>query len=88
MDCAGWTWNDLDIDGLRAALLDGLRWSLTRARAEPLPVARMLDALIAFAGRQYGAPHAAECCRYLGSRAALEQIRRWTVAATEGASHG
>lgn len=83
MDCAGWTWNDLDLDGLAAALFDGLCWTIVRAPPEPARVARVLASFLTFAGREYGAPHAVECCRYLRSRRAVVEIGKWVVPVVE-----
>lgn len=77
MESAGWDWRDLDREMFEAVLLDGLGWAIDHAPADPARVARVLDAFLSFAGREYGAPHAAECCSYLRSPGVVEDIARW-----------
>jgi hypothetical protein len=77
MESAGWSWADLDLETFEAALLDGFGWSIESAPEDPARVARVLDAFIRFAGREYRAPHAAACCAYLGSPAGVDDIARW-----------
>jgi len=79
MDCAGWSWSDLDLHGLAAALFDGMKWSIRHSPREPERVARVLDAFLRFAGREYGAPHSEACCKYLRSRRAVDEIRKWVT---------
>ena len=77
MTSAAWTWADLDLEMFEAVLLDGLGWTIDEAPEDPGRVARVLEAFLEFAGREYGAPHAAACCAYLRSPAAIEDIDRW-----------
>jgi hypothetical protein len=77
MESACWTWYELDLETFEAFLLDGLSWAIECAPEDPARVARVLDAFLGFAGRKYGAPHAAECCAYLQSAAAVSDIERW-----------
>jgi hypothetical protein len=88
MDVAGWGWLDLDLEMFEAVLLDGLGWSIEHAPAEPGRVARVLDAFLTFADREYGAPHAAACCAYLRSPAATEDIARWLRPFDESSDRG
>ena len=75
----GWGWAELDIDGLGAALFDGLGWVIQAPPEDPARVARVLGAFMAFAGRAHGAPHAAACCAYLGSPRAVREIADWVA---------
>lgn len=77
MEAADWGWPELDRHGLTAILLDGFRWTVDRAPDDPAAVARALDAFLAHAGRVHRAPHAEDCCEYLRSDGAVEDIRRW-----------
>lgn len=77
MEICAWGWDDLDVCGLGAILFDSLPWSLERAPADPAAVVRELDALMRFASRAYGAPHAGECAAYLRSPRAAEEVERW-----------
>ncbi len=77
MESADWDWGDLDAEMFEAVLLDGLGWAIEQAPADAGRVARVLDAFFSFAGREYRAPHAADCCAYLRSPGAVEDIARW-----------
>lgn len=77
MESAAWDWRDLDVEMFEAVLLDGLGWAIDKAPADPARVARVLDAFLSFAGREYGAPHAADCCTYLRSPGVVDDIARW-----------
>jgi hypothetical protein len=77
MESAEWDWNHLDAEMFEAVLLDGLGWAIDQAPADAGRVARVLDAFFSFAGREYGAPHAAACCAYLRSPGAVDDIARW-----------
>jgi hypothetical protein len=77
MESAEWDWHHLDAEMFEAVLLDGLGWAIEQAPADAGRVARVLDAFFCFAGREYGAPHAADCCAYLRSPGAVEDIARW-----------
>jgi hypothetical protein len=81
MHAADWTWDDLDLAGLWAALFDGLRWSIDRVPDDVGRVARVLDAFLRHAGRVHDAPHALVCCAYLRSDRAVNGIRRWLAPA-------
>jgi hypothetical protein len=83
MDCSGWSWNELDRDGLAAALFVSMKWSIKHPPREPHRVARVLGAFLSFAGRQYGAPHWVECCEYLASRRARVEMRKWVASIAE-----
>lgn len=76
MAALGWGWGELDLRSLWWILFDAdpppARWP-RNARA----VARELHALLAFAGRVYGAPRVDECCAYLASERAVRDIARW-----------
>ena len=76
---AEWSWEDLDLAGLWAVLFDGLSWGIERVPDDPARVARLLEAFLRFAGREYGAPHAIVCCVYLRSGKAALDIGRWLV---------
>jgi len=77
MESAGWSWVDLDLEVFEAVLLDGLCSTIERAPDDPSRVARVLDAFLGFAGREYDAPHAEACCAYLRSETATAEIARW-----------
>jgi hypothetical protein len=86
IDRAGWSWNDLDLAGMWAILFDGIRWSIDRAPDDPARVARLLEAFVRFAGREYRAPHAVVCSVYLRSGKAAEDIGRWVVPGDKAAA--
>ncbi|HKE14060.1 MAG TPA: hypothetical protein VKB80_04335 [Kofleriaceae bacterium] len=88
MEVAGWSWLDLDLEMFEAVLLDGLGWSIEQAPADPGRVARVLDAFLCFADREYGAPHAGACCTYLRTAGAVEDIARWLRPFDESSEHG
>lgn len=77
MESAGWSWADLDLEMFEAFLLDGLCSTIESAPDDPVRVARVLDAFLGFAGREYDAPHAEACCSYLRSDSAVDDIARW-----------
>lgn len=77
MESAGWGWRDLDLELLAAVLFDGFGWTIESPPDDPARVARVLEAFLRFAGREYGAPHADSCCDYLRSPAAVDDIARW-----------
>jgi hypothetical protein len=77
MDSAGWTWRDLDLEAFEAVLLDGFTWTIERPPDDPVRVARVLDAFMRFAGREYEAPHVEACCAYLTSADAVSDIAAW-----------
>ncbi len=79
VDQAGWSWNELDLAGLWAVLFDGIRWAIDRPPDDPGRVARLLDALLRFADREYKAPHAVVCSVYLRSGKAALDIARWMI---------
>lgn len=76
---ADWSWNDVDLAGLWALLFDGIRGVIERAPEDPARVARVIEAFLRFAGREYQAPHAVVCCVYLRSGKAALDIGRWLV---------
>ena len=79
VNLADWSWDDVDLAGLWAVLFDGLCWGIERAPDDPARVARVLDAFLRFAGREFGAPHAVVCSVYLRSGKAALDIARWLV---------
>lgn len=79
VDRAGWSWNEVDLAGLWAVLFDGIRWAIDRPPDNPARVARVLDAFLRFAAREYAAPHAVVCSAYLRSGKAALDIGRWTL---------
>lgn len=79
VDRAGWSWNEIDLAGLWAVLYDGIRWGIDRSPDDPSRVARLLEAFMRFAGREYSAPHAVVCSVYLRSGKATLDIGRWMV---------
>jgi hypothetical protein len=79
IDQAGWSWNELDLAGLWAVLFDGIRWAIDRPPDDPARVARLLEAFVRFAAREYEAPHAVVCSVYLRSGKAAHDIARWMV---------
>ncbi len=88
VDKAEWSWNDVDLAGLWAVLFDGLRWAIQRAPDDPARVARLLDAFMRFAGREFGAPHAVVCSVYLRSGKAALDIGRWVVPGESASASG
>jgi hypothetical protein len=77
MGSAGWSWIDLDLETFEAVLLDGLCATIEDAPEDPARVARVLDAFLSYAWREFDAPHAPACCEYLCSEVALADIGRW-----------
>jgi hypothetical protein len=77
MRIGGITWRELDRPALWAALFDGFRGRLRQIPEDPAAVARELEALVRFADRLFGVPHAGACCAYLRSRTAVLEIRMW-----------